>query len=141
MLKLAPALGLVIVIVAACAFAADDRKSEPYLPLAHVIVDVAGGGRVDRLIRTIQEFAEAHHFRLILGAYPKLDRQVTNMKLHVGRDSYFYGSNFRDVKNFELIAHSHESDSVWHPTWNELVVRISSEFEVRVIQKGPGTNL
>jgi hypothetical protein len=60
------------------------------------------------------------------------------MELHVGKDSYFYGSNFRDVEKFELIARSHEPESVWQPPWNDLIARISSEFGVRVIQRGPG---
>jgi hypothetical protein len=142
MLKFAARLGCVIaiVIVAASASAAEDRKPEPYLPLAHVVVDVANG-RVDQLIQMFREFAEARHFRLVLGAYPKRMRQVTNMKLHIGRDSYFYGSNFRDAESFELIAHSHETVAVWQPAWNDLIARISSEFGVRVIQKGPGTSL
>jgi len=137
MLKFVARVCFVIAIVTASACAAQDRKSEAYLPLSVAIVDVSGG-RVERLIQMIREFAEAHHFRLVLGAYPKLQRQVTNMELHVGKDSYFYGSNFRDIDKFELIARSHESESVWQPAWNDLIARISSEFGVRVIQKEPG---
>jgi hypothetical protein len=142
MLKFAARLGFVIaiIIVTASASAAEDPKHEPYHALAHVVVDVANG-RVDQLIQMFTEFAEARHFRLVLGAYPKGMRQVTNLELHIGRDSYFYGSNFRDAESFELIARSHETVAVWQPAWNDLIARISSEFGVRVIQKGPETGL
>jgi hypothetical protein len=135
-LKFAARLGFVIAIVIGAASAAEEPKHEPYAPLAHVVVDVANG-RVDQLIQMFREFAEARHFRLVLGAYPKRTRQVTNMRLEVGRDSYFYGSNFRHAESFELIAHSHETIAVWQPAWNDLIERISSEFGVRPGEYAP----
>jgi hypothetical protein len=67
--KFAAQLSFVIAIVSA--HAADGSKSTLYLPLAVIVVDVSGG-RVEQLIQMIREFAEARHFRLVLGAYPKL---------------------------------------------------------------------
>jgi hypothetical protein len=128
-------LSLAATIILGSAHAGDtDGKSKVYHALASIAVNLADA-EMSPFIQTIRSFAASRNFRLVLGGYPKFTRSVINLEIHVGRDSYFYGSNFLDANRFVLIARSHEEDSVWQPAWKELIANISLQFgEDRITQ-------
>jgi hypothetical protein len=123
---------LVVLIATAVtvAYGSDRGKGErqPYLPLAQVDINVAGGHGSADVIRTIRTFATARRLRILRGDFPKLGRSVTNVRIVIGDKTFFKLHNFSDADTFELIAYSHDDPATWRNIWSELVAILSSEF-------------
>jgi hypothetical protein len=76
----------------------------------------------------ISVFSNAHGLRLGRADFPKEDRVVVNMRVRITNESFLTANNFANPAVFELIAYSHESETVWRGIWAELVSKIADEI-------------
>jgi hypothetical protein len=100
---------------------------EAYLPLAGAKVSLQES-RSNDFVQSIERYAEARHYKVESGHFPKQGRTVGNLRIRISDKTFFIASNFRDEDTYELIAYSHEGPEVWKEPWNELFSFLSSQF-------------
>jgi hypothetical protein len=54
-------------------------------------------------------------------------RDGVQIKLERDQQTFFFMSNFRDAKSFQLTAYSHVSKDVWQPIWNRLIEELTAK--------------
>jgi hypothetical protein len=100
---------------------------EAYLPLAGVKVSLQES-RSNDFVRGIERYADARHYKVESGNFPKQGRAVTNLLIRISDKTFFHADNFRDANSNELIAYSHEGPEIWKDPWNELISFLSAQF-------------
>jgi hypothetical protein len=121
--SLLPILALVLLVLLENVVCAQ----EAYHALAGVKVFVQETRR-DDFVQSMERYAEARHYKVESGHFPKQGRTVGNLEIHISDKTSFFASNFRDADFYEVIAYSHEGPEVWKGPWNELLSFLSSQF-------------
>jgi hypothetical protein len=123
MKSLLPILALVLLVLLENVV----RAQEAYDPLAGAKVFLQES-RSNDFVRSIERYADARHYKVESGNYPKQGRAVVNLLILISDKTHFHASNFRNADTYELIAFSHEGPEVWKEPWNELFSFLSSQF-------------
>ena len=100
---------------------------EPYHALAGAKVFFQES-RSNDFVQSIERYADARHYKVESGNYPKQGRAVVNLVIRISDKTFFHAGNFRDANVYELVAFSHEGPEVWKDPWNELFSFLSSQF-------------
>jgi hypothetical protein len=117
---------------------AGDKERQPFLNLARVDIHVQGQQQAAELITLVQAFASERGYKITGAAFPKRGRMVTNLTILIKAEPETHWGliNFRDPNTFELLAYSHDEESVWRGPWDELVSKISASLgEANIVKK------
>ena len=133
-------LATLVIIASIALVGAGDKERQPFLNLAWIDIHVQGEQQVADLTTLVQAFASSRGYK-IEGAsanFPRRGHIITHIKiiLKTDPDTFWDLINFRDRNTFELLAYSHDEESVWRGPWNELVSKISECLgEANVVRK------
>ena len=131
-------LAALATIVSMALVVACDNGRQPFLNLARIDISVQGEQQASNLFGLVQTFASERGYSIQSAPFPKRGRIVTNIKILIKSEpeTFWTLDNFRDTNTFELCAYSHDEESVWRTSWNELVSQISTSLgEVNVVKK------
>jgi hypothetical protein len=117
---------LAAVTFATAASSGAQSLDQGFLPLAGVKIAVANQTEIDQVLVALREFGKLERLDISEGEIPKQGRDVGQIKLEHDQQTFFFMSNFRDVKSFQLTAYSHVSKSVWRPIWNRMIEKLTA---------------
>jgi len=96
-------------------------------PLAGVNIAVGNQTEINQLLAALREIGRLERLAVSEGTFPKQGRDVVQIKLERDQQTFFFMSNFRDAKSFQLTAYSHVSKDVWQPIWNRLIEKLTAK--------------
>jgi hypothetical protein len=131
-------LAALVAIATMALLGAGDKERQPFLNFARIDISVQGEQQAADLFGLVRTFASERGYSIQGAPFPKRGRIVTNIKILIKREpeTFWTLDNFRDTNTFELCAYSHDEESVWRASWNELVSKISTSLgEANVVKK------
>jgi len=92
--------------------------------------DVSARAKVQTLdngasyVAVATRFAASHGYTLKRGDFSVDGREVVNVRIVVGPETFFDADNFLDAATVDLVVHSHSKRSEWSDPWNDLLMQL-----------------
>lgn len=85
--------------------------------------------QVPKFVGALKAFANAQTLDASTNVFEKDDRELADVKIKIGANSYFQINNFDQTGKIEMVAFSSDDeDYAWSSTWQQLIGTVSSKF-------------
>jgi hypothetical protein len=95
-------------------------------PRAGIAIAIGNQTEIDQVLGALREFGGLERLSIAEDKIPRQGRDVVQIKLERGSETFFYMDNFHDPRSFQLTAYSHSPKDVWQPVWNRLIEKVTS---------------